>query len=182
MVPKLIGLYSAAPQSGKSTVADILWQRHGFWIESFAAPLKGMVEELLIRLGMDTIEIDDIAENRKEEVIPALGKSYREICQTLGTEWGRDRVHPDIWVRAGLGRLSGRAAVVFDDVRFPNEAEAILARGGQVWKITRPGAAVTHRHVSEGGLEDWNFHRVITNDGTLADLSGRVEEALHDPH
>lgn len=179
MVPKLIGLYSSAPQSGKSTTADILWQSHGYEIESFAKPLKGMVEDLLIRCGLDICEIEDIAENRKEDTIPFLGKSYREICQTLGTEWGRKLVHPDIWVNAAFGRrISARVRTVIDDVRFPNEAQAILKRGGQVWKIVRPGAAVVHKHESDGALDEWGFHRVVVNDGTPEELARKVLEAL----
>lgn len=179
-LPRLIGLYSTAPRSGKSTVADFLWQARGYRVESFARPLKRMAETLILSLGVAPEELDDYAANRKEETIPALGTSYRQLLQTLGTEWGRDMIHPDIWVRASLGRVSGRDHVVFDDVRFPNEAEAILERGGQVWKIERPSASVTHQHTSDGALEEWNFHRIIYNSGGLFDLLGEVRMALHD--
>jgi hypothetical protein len=34
----------------------------------------------------------------KETPLPVIGKSPREIMQTLGTEWGRRLVNPDLWV------------------------------------------------------------------------------------
>jgi hypothetical protein len=40
---------------------------------------------------------------------------------TLGTEWGRDLVHADIWTRLWAARAECFPLVVADDVRFPNE-------------------------------------------------------------
>ena len=82
----------------------------------------------------------------------------RELLQLLGTETGRDIIHPDIWVNAlfadykaeeeiGLydgGDLDGQEAYRVDksnwiitDVRFPNEAQAIKDRGGIVIRVNR---------------------------------------------
>ncbi|MET3352399.1 UNVERIFIED_ORG: hypothetical protein ABID33_000282 [Xanthobacter viscosus] len=49
--------------------------------------------------------------------------------------------------------------MVVDDVRFPNEVEAIRALGGVVIEITTAAAAnpATLQHVSEWGLLDWDF-------------------------
>jgi hypothetical protein len=60
--------------------------------------------------------------------------------------------------------------VVVDDVRFPNEAQLIKSMGGQLWRIERPGLTDATGHSSEGGLADWEFDRVIVNDGTVEDL------------
>lgn len=178
MVPKLIGLYSSVPQSGKSTVAESLWINHGFWINRFAEPLKGMVDGLLTDIGLSVDAVANYRTFLKEETIPQVGKSYRELCQTLGTDWGRELVHPDIWVRAAMRRVT-HAPVVFDDVRFPNEAAAIVARGGAMWKIHNPNVTASNGHVSDGGLEEWNFHRIIVNDGTKDDLDRKVAEVLN---
>jgi hypothetical protein len=42
---------------------------------------------------------------------------------TLGTEWGRDAVHPDLWVRLWAASGPRTSRVVVEDVRFPNEVE-----------------------------------------------------------
>jgi hypothetical protein len=48
-------------------------------------------------------------------------------------------VHPDLWLRSLLARIPAQGAVV-SDVRFPNEAEAIIEAGGVVIRLSRPGA------------------------------------------
>ena len=45
--------------------------------------------------------------------------------------------------------------IVIDDVRFPNEAEMIRARGGKIWRLSRKGFEPSgDSHVSEAGLPD----------------------------
>jgi len=82
----------------------------------------------------------------------------RKLLQLLGTEAGRELIHPNIWVNSlfadykakeeiGLydgGYLDGQEAYRVDksnwiitDVRFPNEAEAIKQRGGIVIRVNR---------------------------------------------
>lgn len=176
----LIGLYSPEPQSGKSTVAALLQDKHGFTTKSFAAPIKRMVTDLLYSNGIDPELVTDYMGHKKEETIPEIGASFRYLAQTLGTEWGRNLVSSNIWVDAAMGTLEDRL-VVFDDVRFPNEYKAIREEGGQVWRITRTGTGTRTKHGSEGLLEGEEFDEEINNDGTLLSLVNAVDRALFGP-
>ena len=167
-LPRLIGLYSPAPASGKTTVANLLINHRRV---SFAAPLKFTVYNLLHELGVASVHYAYVD---KEAIIPELGVSARHMLQTLGTEWGRACIHPDFWVmiaRAETQRiLADGGCAVIDDVRFPNEAAMIRELGGELWRIDRPGVSYDGSHGSEGGLEDITPDRVIVNDGTITQL------------
>lgn len=176
----LIGLYSPEPQSGKSTVATLLQGKYCFTTKSFATPIKRMVTDLLYSSGIGPELVTDYMGHKKEETIPEIGASFRYLAQTLGTEWGRRLVSNNIWVDAAMGNLEDRL-VVFDDVRFPNEYEAIREEGGQIWRITRTGTGTRTRHESEGLLEGREFDEEINNDGTLLTLERAVEQALYGP-
>jgi hypothetical protein len=73
--------------------------------------------------------------------------------------------------------------VVISDVRFRNEVDAIIAAGGEVWRIVRPGdgltgAAAAHRSELELSDDDLSrYKRVIYNDSSLEylkDVVGRL--------
>ena len=176
----LIGLYSPAPQSGKSTVARLLTQEFGFRRLYFAQGLKDMLDTFLDGLGLSGTEILYHREEGKEVPIPAAGgRTYRHLAQTIGTDWGRKLVHPDIWVRPALARFEkvGGFAVI-DDMRFPNEYRAVLDAGGEVWRITRPDATRPNAHVSEGALDGLTFDLDLVNDGTVEELQEKVRREL----
>lgn len=176
---RLIGLYSASPGCGKSTVARFLTAR-GCERISFADPLRSMVCSLLLDLGYDSGQAHDWLHDRKEQILPELGVSPRHLLRTLGTEWGRDCVHPTLWLLIWHARISGYSKVVVDDVRFPNEAESLRQRGGVLWRIDRPDHQRAAEHRSDDALADWTFDRVIVNDGTLAELASQAEAAYHE--
>lgn len=183
MEPRIIGLYSPASQSGKSTVARFLAAEHGFRPHPFAAPLRGMLRPMLLSLGLTEQQARFHMSQDKAAIIPELGCSGRHLLRTLGTEWGRQLVDPDLWIKCWAAQIEAtRDSVVADDVRFPNEARMIQQLGGQVWMIRRPGQSSNTSHPSEGLLDDWDgFSRVIVNGGDLAQLSQSVTVALHSP-
>ncbi|MGA1295672.1 MAG: hypothetical protein ACO3X1_10160 [Burkholderiaceae bacterium] len=113
----------------------------------------------------------------KQVVVGDAGVSVRHMLQTLGTEYGRQCIHPDIWVRCWKGRAQRFDAVVADDVRFPNEAKMIKLLGGEMWRIDRPDAVNAFDHASEGSLNSYTeFDRYITNDGTIEDLISKLQD------
>jgi len=174
----IIALYSSAPQAGKSEVAKAL-ESVGFKVLKFAAPLKDMVRSLLRYTGMMEIEIEAHLEgNQKETPIPALGgRSARFLLQTLGTEWGRGLVDPNIWVDLLIGSVNNiigsncYEGVVVDDMRFPNEYRVMKDSLGakMVW-VKRPGVVAKTDHKSEGLLDDKSFDIEILNQGQLSTL------------
>ena len=172
--PQLISLYAPVMQSGKSEVAEVLCEQHGFVLVKFADPVKDMTRSFLRMAGAPEALCERMLEgDLKEQVIPGLGKSTRHLLQTLGTDWGRDRVSANVWVNLTVDRLrhylrAGRS-VVIDDMRFPNELEAVLAMGGVPVKIIRRGVPRYNAHPSEGLLDNYPM-ATTDNSGTLGDL------------
>lgn len=174
----IIGLYSPAPQSGKTFAATVL-AHQGFQPVSFAEPLKRMACEFLTALGYRSDEAVRLVWVDKSFVVPEIGCSVRHILQTLGTEWARDCIGQDTWVRCWEAQASRHNRVITDDVRFLNEARAVKANGGQMWKIVRPSATHDGSHASEGGLDDWDgFDVVIHNDGSLEEFRRKIDACL----
>ena len=89
-LPRVIGLYSPAPQQGKSTVAQYLRNSYGYSIVSFATPLKRMASHMLHGLGYSPQEIDGFLTEGKSIRLAEIGVDTRHILQTLGAEWGRE--------------------------------------------------------------------------------------------
>ncbi len=191
MTPKLIGLYSSTPECGKTEVAKhlqlVTTADYGLHtrISPFAGPLKhftGCLLGHLLGCSQSTCR-ESVINDNKNTFIPEVGKTVREILQFIGTDIGRKGLYEDIWVDQWKMSLENRYddpdGFITDDVRFPNEYDAIKSLGGQMWKIERPShTAETHNHSSEGNLDDHQFDRIIVNDGSIADLHKKVEEAL----
>jgi hypothetical protein len=112
------------------------------------------------------------------EGLKERASGVRGLLQRLGTDVGRELWGEDFWVGQAFEGLVGDEGVVFTDVRFPNEAEAIRARGGVVWNVVRPGVGVVNGHVSESALGGFVFDATVVNDGSLQDLEGKVLECL----
>lgn len=168
----LIGL-SGPAGCGKDTVARYL-SNCGYHRYTLAMPLKMGLE---VMLGISLDVWDDRV--RKEQVIDWLGKSPRQVAQTLGTEWGRQQVHPELWVKLMLRkwdevRRSGSPRMVVTDVRFDNEAQAIKDAGGTVWRIDREKVASVAEHVSEKGVNPALIEGSFKNSGTLDQLEART--------
>lgn len=177
---RVIGL--AGPKgAGKSYVAGLLQTHFRCCRIGFADPLKRM----LMTLGLTRTQCYSAVE--KETPCDLLcGHTPRHAMQTLGTEWGRDMISNDIWVRATLFEIyrefknSPRERptdrFVIEDVRFANEAKAIRLAGGHLWEVRRPGRSYDPKHPSEAGL-DVVFDQVVVNDGSRLDLKQKTFEA-----
>ena len=146
---KLVAFHGPAG-SGKDACGAHLIQTHGYAKLSFAAPIYDMLE--VAGFGRPTTQA------QKEEVIPWLGVTWRHMAQTLGTEWGRNMVHPDLWrlivnQRLEVGFAQG-ARFVITDLRFENEAELVRKVGGQVVHLRgrREAATTNQAHQSEQPL------------------------------
>ena len=165
--PKLIAL-SGAAGSGKSTIAKVfVWER-GFKPVKFGACLKSMLSTMLLFAGMGSEEIWECLEgDLKERPCRLLGgKSPRHAMQTMGTEWGRSLLGPNLWVdiwrEQVLGHFDKGHNVVVDDLRFSNEADSVRKLGGVIFKVYNPDAESNKMdHVSE--QFDFYHDAVITN-------------------
>lgn len=173
----IIGLCGAAG-SGKTTVGDLICGLADATQIAFADPIYDAVSAIT---GLSRRQLAD--RSLKEQPIEWLGRSPRELLQTLGTEWGRNIVHDEIWIRRAMKRASeARGLVVITDVRFDNEADAIHRAGGDVWQVRRPGAGIPGGHSSEAGVSDHLIDLRIDNHGTVCDLAAAVYAALGRRH
>jgi hypothetical protein len=157
--------------SGKTTVADLLVEKHGFMKIALADPMKRFCQEIFQfsdeqLWGTDTDKAEpDERYRRPGGVVHRRYLTSRFALQTLGTEWGRG-CYEDVWVdyclratesilrgqnysaKLGLlpteyGPYSCPAGVVIHDVRFHNEFDAIKNAGGFIVHVRRPGAGLS---------------------------------------
>lgn len=178
MTTLLLGIAGPA-RGGKTTVANHLRDEFGFYTYAFAEPMKHMLSQLLA-LTPEQLE------QRKDELLPWLGFSPRHLLQTLGTEWGRETLHPDFWIRIATDRIrwlenyeTGLLRVVIGDVRFENEAAFIRRQGGFLIHVRRDDVAPVRAHASEAGVEVQDNDLVLVNNGTLAELHASIDALLH---
>lgn len=157
---------------GKSFAAKVLHAR-GYQRVRFAGPLKAMMRQL----GLT----DEHIEGALKEVPCALlgGKTPRYAMQTIGTEWGRDMISPSLWIDVWKERVKSLDLVVTEDVRFPNEAEAVRALGGVLVRIER-GDTFKPAHASE--VMDFAADIVIRNDSDLSQFREDILGLLETPY
>lgn len=175
----IIGL-SGYARSGKDTAADHLISNYGFTRYSFAAPMK----EAMYRLN-PIVFSDSIGEFRYKNLVDVYGldkakESYPEIrrlLQIFGTEVGREMFGANFWVDLTLNSITDGNAVI-SDVRFKNEADAIRAAGGEIWRINRFGIGPVTNHSSEVDLDDYNFDHLINNDLSVVKLNKVIDTIL----
>jgi hypothetical protein len=143
--------------------------------KKYAENLKCMVCFLI---GCNRIDLEDREFKEKELGEEWDGLTPRKILQLLGTEAGREIIHPNIWVNSLFADYTTDSNWIITDVRFPNEAQAIKDRGGIIIRIERPGGE-SHcggAHASETALDDYDFDIVINNDGTIEELIDKVKQ------
>jgi energy-coupling factor transporter ATP-binding protein EcfA2 len=182
----IVGL--AGPKgAGKSTLASKLTEHFpNSIVLPFAGPLKAMAEAFYAAAGFDAEDVQRRVYGDRKEMYDALGDALvtpRRVMQTLGTEWGRDCIHSDLWVQLWLERAlkeekAGRL-VIADDVRFDNEARVIHAMpGGLVFRFNGPAADDTG-HASEGGVNVWDHMMLECRSDAAAGLVVRlIKEAM----
>lgn len=100
----------------------------------------------------------------------------RRLLQWYGTDYCRAK-DPACWAKLAMirlddlikhseamGRLSKESVsgVVFDDLRFPEELEALTQRGARIWRIEGRGD-ISRTHKSESHWPAFEYHRLIYN-------------------
>ena len=122
--------------------------------------------------------------------------SPRTLLQRLGTDCGRDIIHPNVWVNSLMADYKQEIDVthfksfkgedskmiypnwIITDTRFPNEALAIDDKDGILIRVNR-GDGDTGNHPSETALDNFaEWDHIIDNNGTIEDLVERVRRIL----
>jgi hypothetical protein len=174
----IVGL-AGRKRVGKDSVANILINKYGYRNDSFANPIRKFIALLTNSVNADeTYQLDA----DKEEPIEWLGGiSKRYMMQTLGTEWGRDLVHPEIWINALWRRVDVKNAsvpLVISDIRYEDEAQSVREKGGWVVHVCRPGLPQTDMHETESNLYIKKTDGIVYNDGDISALRSTVINGL----
>lgn len=109
--------------------------------------------------------------------------------QLVGTEAMRNTFGGSIWVRSAFENLDPGVVSVFQDVRFPDEADAIRRSGGLVflvcadladpWDTKGDPNALASRHASETALVNYaGFDGIVRNPRTLDGFSSVISEQV----
>lgn len=172
-LPSLVGI-SGKAQAGKDTLAAMVATQLQF-------------KKRVVRIGF--------ADALKEECARVYGwngakdEAGRALLQRVGVE--RREQDPLYWVKRAFEKMTDPDTLyVVPDVRFKNEAEAIRAKSGEVWRVDRFDpttmkpfdnglAADAKLHVSETELDRYMFDVYFLND-TLDSLRAQVREVLDD--
>lgn len=159
--------------SGKTTAANYLVEQYGYARIGLADEVKRAASKMLniflsechghyplyddggYRVMIREIDTGEINDNKA---------IFRPFLQWLGTDFAREYLDaPNIWIDLFLKEAkwcNGRSEipVVCDDVRFPNEAEALRNAGFEVIKICRPLEERVASVVAAGGNPDHLNH------------------------
>lgn len=156
-MPRLIGLTGRAG-AGKTYVAESLAiaTDHAYMPASFAMTLRYEIEDELER------SLDVLFRKPTKE-------SVRRLLQWWGTDYRRAQ-DENYWVNKAFEYYDDDQDLVFDDVRFPNEAEAIRERGGLVVRVLAPIdirekrlGTLPPEHASETAMDEWPVDMHITS-------------------
>ena len=178
---EIIRLLTSMPYLTNETIAHYLTNpnpnvlRTDWNVKKFAGKLK---EVATLLTGIPTYMFED-QEFKKTNLpeewnmwFPNQDRSepmtVRQFLQKLGTDAMRDGLHTNTWVNATFASFTNTSRWLITDVRFPNEAAAVIQKGGILVRIERNSD--TGDHPSETALDNYDFQIVIENKGSLLEL------------
>lgn len=181
-LPRLVAIYSHAPQSGKSTAALHLERVWGYRLVKFAGALRNVLHSFLLHFGYTSDQareflLSDINKSVSLSKVPGR-PTPRRLMISLG-QWGRS-IDPDVWVAAAVNAMAAvirpDARFVIDDLRFPNEWKFVKDRGGLILKVERPGFGPVEME-AEGELAHLSPDYIVSGD-SVDGLHKSVNQAL----
>ncbi|MFE9256515.1 hypothetical protein [Streptomyces sp. NPDC006879] len=175
-------------RSGKDTLAARLVSRHAYTRVAFADPLKDMCLSLDPIVAYEPSGYGPLP-TRLSAVVQRYGwerakERFPEVRRTLQRGGQAVREHDaGHWLSLALDKVAvadtWNLPVVVTDCRYPNEAEALKARGFRLVRITRPGVGgMTPDHESETALDDYPADVTIANVGTVAELNSLADALI----
>lgn len=170
MKPPIIGL-TGKLESGKSTAARYLRERHGYAGSAITDPMDEMLAPLMRRMGVPENEIlprlNGPMKNAKIPGFPWL--TGRKLKQAIGREF-RDAISRPLddgtssrtfFLELWEAENAHHQYLVNESIRYPFEAAHTQLRGGVVWHINDPNASSEDGHESE--QIDFPVDRVVDN-------------------
>ena len=176
ILPPVIGLAGKAGV-GKDVAAAYISKQYEYQVYRMSDPIKRMLEA---GFGVPLSVWEDRV--LKEQEVAGIGRSPRYLAQTLGTQWGRNCIAPDIWItlfrRHCEAAIAEGRRIVVADVRFDNEAHSIRNLNGAILHIDRPDVAPVHSHESEYGIQARHVTARILNDYTIPTFLKRIDDTM----
>jgi hypothetical protein len=176
----IIGL-SGSAGAGKSTLAQAICDTSGM---GFNPVYTRRCFAALLKLFCSLLTGTHLGDQRynKGKYLNDWGMTIGQMQQKLGTDAVRNNLHPDAWVIALMSQYHPQDYWVIDDVRFPNEAQAIRDRGGILVRIVRPSTVEggrDHGHESETALDTWtDWDLMIHSNSDEAHLAACAVDVL----
>jgi len=172
-------------KSGKSTAAEALIAA-GYTRLSLADPVKDAAM-VMVNAFTRSFHVDTMTDCFDRGDIEYSKATFRPLLEWIGSTFGRDYLQtPDRWIDMFRNRLDYTPGpIVCDDVRFPNEAEALREMGFLIVRVERPHAAWIDSLYEAGenphdAMESEKFLSEVRcdiglyNHGTVDDLQRRV--------
>lgn len=171
---------SGRKECGKSEFAKVA-EKAGFCRISFATALKRLIATLI---GVNLDKLDDYKntvkdynlgeteyqfisketgipiESVRKEMTRVKLTTVRQMMQFIGTDVIR-KYNPDWHIEKTLSGLDKDKNYIVDDLRFPNEKEALEKLGAICFYIMRPMVSNVSNHISETSLGWRNFKKHI---------------------
>jgi hypothetical protein len=174
--------FTGAKGCGKDTVAEIIrrWYAHDWHSVTqlaFADPIKKQIQFLF---GLSNVYEYDAF---KRTTLKYMGRTMegRHLVREIGMMMrGYDPKQFNAYVEKHFNQPEnhlGRKLFLVTDMRFDNEYTMLREYGATIVKVSRPNHEYDG-HITERGFDDHLVDYHIVNDGSLEDLTGKVQLML----
>lgn len=203
MLKNKIIAFAGRKRSGKTELSNFLKEEYNAVIITIASYLKELCAELLSCNMNKLLQMKDdgtvfeyklnkkwlhILHNKtnipKDVIEKELGNviftDVRQMLQVIGTDLIR-KYNPNWHVEQMVNEIKSYGdtrLITIDDVRFPNEKEAIEQLGGEVFFIIRTSNCLNvSNHISERSLtwKAFDDNHIILNDSTVDKLQIKLQ-------
>lgn len=153
--------------TGKTVVADHLVKRYGYKRYAIADEVK----RIAVRLFK--------MEKKDRKLLQDIGFKMREI-------------RPTIWIDFLVDQIKGKDRIVVDDIRYPNEYEALKREGFKIIRVAadreicikrlskRDGTAAVERldDESETAMDEVKIENILDGNLSLEEMLTQLDELL----